>query len=354
MLDNSKELSKIKNIKSRSISPENFTGEKGNGARAETGAGAWNARELGKGWKVSPSIEIKPGEIFTLAEIEGAGIVRHIWITSSSQTNRTMIIRMYWDGCDQASVETPLGDFFACADEQEYGQLTSLAVCVNPKRALNCYWDMPFYKACKITLENLGEETVMIYYQIDYHLMKLERGYGYFHAQFRRSNPLPYKQEHVILNHVKGKGQYVGTYLFWGVNNNGWWGEGEIKFFLDGDREYPTICGTGTEDYFCGSYNFDIGSKYQTYCTPYAGLYKIHTPDGLYCTQQRFHMYRWHLADPVYFEEDIHVTIQALGWRSNKRFLPLQDDISSVAYWYQDTPRASGSELGTRNDLEII
>ncbi len=348
------ELCKMKNIRSRSISPENFTGEKGMGGKAVEGTGAWNARELGQGWKISPSVEIKPGETLTLGEIYGSGVIRHIWITTSSQVNRTMILRMYWDGCEEPSVETPLGDFFACADEQQYGQLTSLAVCVNPKRALNCYWDMPFYQQCKMTLENLANESVIVYYQIDYHLMELEPGYGYFHAQYRRKNPLPYKEEYTILDGVKGKGQYVGTYLLWGVNNNGWWGEGEIKFYLDGDRQYPTICGTGTEDYFCGSYNFDIGGKYQTYCTPYAGLSKIAIPDGLYQAQQRFHMYRWHITDPIYFESDLKVTIQALGWRSEERFLPLQDDISSVAYWYQDTPASSGSILGTKNDLEII
>ena len=201
-------------------------------------------------------------------------MVKHIWVTTSSMQNRTLVLRIYWDKQEFPSVEAPLGDFFASADEQQYEQLTSLAVCVNPRRGLNCYWDMPFYEGCRMTLENLAEEPVIVYYQIDYQLRELEEGYGYFHAQYRRTNPLPYKEDYTILDGVKGKGQYVGTYMFWGVNNNGWWGEGEIKFFMDGDREYPTICGTGTEDYFCGAYDFEVDGVYRPYCTPYAGLSK--------------------------------------------------------------------------------
>lgn len=354
MIGDMTSLSKLRNIKTRSISPENFSGEKGEGGQAVEGTGASCARDLGKGWKISPSVKIAPGEIFTMAEMDGPGMIKHIWVTTSSTQNRTLVFRIYWDDCQEPSVETPLGDFFASADEQQYEQLTSLAVCVNPRKALNCYWNMPFYRHCKMTLENLEDEDVIVYYQVDYQLRDLEPGMGYFHAQFRRTNPLPYKQDYTILDGVKGKGQYVGTYLFWGVNNNGWWGEGEIKFFMDGDSEYPTICGTGTEDYFCGSYDFEVDGIYRPYCTPYAGLSKITATDGAYKTQQRFNMYRWHINDPIYFDTDLRVTIQALGWRSGGRYLPLQDDISSVAYWYQDTPAPSGSVLGSRDDLEII
>ena len=117
------------------------------------------------------------------------------------------------------------------------------------------------------------------------------------------------------------------------MNNTGWWGEGEIKFYMDGDRKYPTICGTGTEDYFCGSYNFENPQthQYQTFTTPYSGLCQVIRPDGIYASQTRFGLYRWHIADPVYFAEELRITIQALGWRSGGRYLPLQDDIASVA-----------------------
>ena len=339
---------------SRSISAENFTGEKGKGGMATEGTGASCARELGQGWKVSPSVNIAPGETFTLADIEGPGMIRHIWIVDSCNQNRRLVLRMYWDGSETPSVEAPMGDFFASADYQDYAPLSSLAVCVGPKRGFNCYWEMPFYSRCRVTLENIHTQTITVYYQIDYVLGELPAGCGYFHAQFRRVNPLPYKEVYTILDNVHGKGQYVGTYLFWGVNNTGWWGEGEIKFYLDGDKEFPTICGTGTEDYFGGAYNFDIGGKYQEFCTPYSGLAKVIRPDGLYRSQTRFSLYRWHICDPVYFDSDIRVTIQALGWREGGRYLPLQDDISSVCFWYQDSTDDHFPVLPDANGLEII
>src|SRR6185369_8700878 len=164
---------------------------------------------------------------------------------------------------------------------------------------------------------------------------------AYFNACFRRSNPLPYKTDHTILEGVKGQGHYVGTYMAWGVNNTGWWGEGEIKFFIDGDwdggKGFPTICGTGTEDYFCGSYNFEnkATKQYQEFTTAYAGMPHVVRPDGTYQANTRFSLYRWHIMDPVRFQKDLAVTIQALGWRAAGRYLPAQDDIASVAFWYQ-------------------
>ena len=346
-------LSKIQKLESRSISPENFGGEKGKGGMAEQGTGAEAARDLGRGWKISPSVKLEAGETFTLADIKEKGIIKHIWITDSAP-QRCLVIRMYWDDSDIPSVEVPLGDFFACADFEDYRQITSLPVCVNPKRAFNCYWDMPFYKSCRITLENLHSEAVVVYYQIDYVTGDIDEGLGYFHARFNRSNPLPYMQDHVILDTIHGNGHYVGTYLFWGVNNNGWWGEGEIKFFMDGDTEYPTICGTGTEDYICGSWNFDVNGKYTEFCTPYSGLARVSTTDGIYKSNRRFSMYRWHITDPIYFKNDLKVTIQAIGWRSGHRYHPLQDDISSVAFWYQDTICRERKDFPTKDELEII
>ena len=140
--------------------------------------------------------------------------------------------------------------------------------------------------------------------------------------------------------------------MFWGVNNNGWWGEGEIKFYIDGDEEFPTICGTGTEDYFCGAYDFDVNG-YREFSTPYTGLYKVETTDEVYRANRRFNLYRWHITDPIYFDEDLKVTIQALGWRRGRRYLPLQDDISSVAFWYSDRLDDEYPTLPDRDGLEI-
>ena len=350
------ELTMMRDFETRSISPENRTGDKGMGGRTplENGTAKGAARDLGTGWKVNPYLHIAPGETLELANMQGPGAITHIWLTPTGVW-RNQIIRFYWDDSDVPSVECPLGDFFACGWGR-YAPVNSLAVCVNPGSAFNCYWTMPFRKNCRITLENRNEEQVTIYYQITYTLCPVLAEEGYFHAQFRRVNPLPYKTDYTILDGITGKGQYVGTYMLWGSNNRGWWGEGEIKFFMDGDKDYPTICGTGTEDYFCGSYDFEnqVTHEYEEFSTAYCGLPQVIRPDRLYDSQMRFGMYRWHLTDPIYFKKDIKVTMQALGWRSGHRYLPLQDDIASVAYWYQDAPSKSMPPLGSPDDLEII
>jgi len=346
-------LSRLSNAKSRSISPENFTGEAGKAGMATEGTGARAARDLGQGWKISPSIPIEPGKTATLAEIDGPGAIQHIWMTPTGDWRKS-ILRFYWDGQEQPSVECPVGDFF-CSGWGKYAQLNSLAVCVNPGSAFNCYWEMPFRKKCRITMTNVADQRMTLYYQIDYTLTEVPADAAYFHAQFRRVNPLPYKDVYTILDGVKGRGHYVGTYMAWGVNNSGWWGEGEIKFYLDDDKNFPTICGTGTEDYFCGSYNFENKEtkQYQEFSTPYAGLHQVLRPDGVYQSQQRFGLYRWHIVDPIRFEKQLRVTIQALGWRSGGRYLPLQDDIASVGFWYQTLPTAPFPPLPDRDKMEV-
>ena len=344
-------LARLSDAKTRSISPENFTGEKGKGGMAQLGEGSASkaARDLGQGWKVNPYIHIKPGQTFELANIKGPGAIQHIWMTPTGN-NRFNILRIYWDGEKTPSVECPAGDFFACGMGQ-YIKVTSLAVCVNPGSGFNCYWEMPFRKRCKITMTNIDDKPMTLYYQIDYTLTDVPEDMAYFHAQFRRTNPLPYKEDYVILDDVKGWGHYVGTYMTWGSNSPGWWGEGEIKFFLDGDKEFPTICGTGTEDYFCGSYGFvKPGTKeYQEFNTPYAGMPQVIKSEK----QPRFGLYRWHIMDPVRFEKDLKVTMQALGWQSGGRYLPLRDDLSSVAFWYQTEPHAPFSKLPEKDSLKI-
>jgi len=351
-------LCRLSNAKTRSISAENFTGEKGKAGMATEGTGANCARDLGQGWKVSPSVALEAGHTAELARIDGSGAVQQIWICPTG-TTRFLILRFYWDGETEPSVECPIGDFFGVG-WGTYAHLNSLAVCVNPGSALNCYWEMPFRKGCRITLENIADEDVVVYYQINYTLTDVPDDAGYFHAQWRRTNPLPYKEAYTIVDGVRGHGHFVGTYLAWQSNSKGWWGEGEIKFYLDGDADFPTICGTGLEDYFCGSYNFEpnwevngFHGNYQEYATPYAGLHQVIRADGTFDSQMRFGMYRWHIMDPVRFEQDLRVTIQALGWRSGGRYLPLQDDIASVAYWYQTEPHAPFPALPERDALEV-
>lgn len=344
---------RVSDAKSFSISPENFTGEKGKGGMATTGVASNQARDLGQGWKVNPYVIIKPGTTFTLGEINGSGAIEHIWMTPTGNW-RFSILRIYWDNETTPSVEVPIGDFFGMG-WGKYARLSSLPICVNPGSAFNSYWPMPFRHKAKLTMENIDQKPMAVYYQIDYSLAGVSKDAAYFHAQFRRVNPLPYKQIYTIVDGIKGKGQYVGTYMAWGVHNNGWWGEGEIKFYMDGDKEFPTINGTGTEDYFNGSYDFENQSthQYEEFTSPYSGLPQVLKPDGLYQSQQRFGLYRWHIVDPVRFESDLRVTIQDLGWREGGTYLPLQDDISSVAYWYQIEPHAAFPKLPSKEQLEI-
>ncbi len=350
-------LYKPSNAKTRSISPENFSGEKGKGGMAEIDENANpRSRKLGQGWKVSPKISVGAGETFTLAEINDSGIINHIWMTPSGDA-RLMILRFYWDDETEPSVEVPLGDFFAAGWGMKDGPfINSIPIAVNPGSGFNCFWQMPFRKKCKITMENRNSGDVGLYYQIDYSLEEVAEDTQYFHAQFRRVSKLPYKEVFTIVDDIKGKGNYVGTYLAHGARQEGWWGEGEIKFYMDGDKEFPTICGTGEEDYFLGSYGYnekEIEGK--LYYTDFSGLYagfhviKDKTIEGFV---DAFGQYRWHIEDPIRFEKDLKITIQSLAWRE-ETYLPLEDDLASVAYWYQSEPHNPFPEL-LENEKLII
>lgn len=352
-------LYRLSSAETRSISPENFTGEKGKGGMAtpdpnaprNTANATHAARDLGQGWKVNPYVRINSGETFTMAEIEGPGAIQHIWMTPTGNW-KFSIIRIYWDDEKEPSVEVPVGDFFGMG-WNEYTHLNSLPIQVNPGSAFNTYWVMPFRKKCKITMTNINEhEAMTLYYQVDYTLTQVPEDAGYFHAQYRRTKHNA-TSDYTIIDNVKGEGHYVGVYMAWQVNNNGWWGEGEIKFFMDGDKKFPTIIGTGTEDYFLGSYNFDRHGKYVTFTTPYAGLVQVLPPDITYRSGQRFGMYRWHIMDPIRFKKDLKITIQDLGWRHGGRYLPQKSDIASTTFWYQTEPHAKFPKLPDWQDLEV-
>lgn len=352
-------LAQLSSARTRSISAENRTGGKGAGGMATEGTGAVFARELGQGWKVSPSLQLAGHQTIVLAEIDGPGVIQHIWITTDPLWWRRLILRFYWDNELTPSVEVPLGDFF-CNGWGVRSNVNSLPISVNPAGGFNSYWEMPFRKQARVTIENLSPDFVeSFFYQIDYALTDVPDDYAYFHAQWRRSNPVAYGDVHTLVDRIEGDGHYVGTYLAWGSNNNGWWGEGEVKFYLDGDTDWPTICGTGTEDYVGGAWSFEEpAGQYSLYSTPYLGFHQVIRPDGLWNSQQRFGMYRWHVMDPIRFSSDLRATVQALGWRSalggSRRFLPLQDDIASTAFWYQTEPHAIFPPTPDINRLEVI
>jgi len=349
-------LSKLSKAKTRSICAENYTGKKGGGAIGMEGISASCARDLGEGWKVSPAIALKAGECFTLAKIDGPGAIQHTWYTCAPEYWRSLVLRIYWDGESSPSVEVPLGDFH-CNGWCERALVTSIPVAVLTAGGMNSYWEMPFRKSAEITIENIGDtDLAQFFYQITYTLTDVPDDCAYFHAKWQRSNPLKYKEVHTILDGVRGQGHYVGTYLAWQANSNGWWGEGEVKFYMDGDKEYPTICGTGTEDYFGGAWAFEGPDKqsYAAYSSAYLGFHQVITGDRFFNANTRFGMYRWHVMDPIRFESDLRVTVQALGWRSGMRYLPLQDDIASVAYWYQVEPHVTFKPIGNKDHLEVI
>ncbi len=326
----------LSNARTRSICAENPTGEPGSGAQAAPDTGS-AASDLGKGWKVKPCITLPKESTTTLAEIDGPGSITHIWITVDQKAYRDCVLRFYWDGEDAPSVETPLGDFFANGHALRY-KVDSLPGAVNPSGGFNAYWPMPFRRKCRITIENQRWEDIRgFFYQISYALCDVPGGAAYFHAQWRRSVTDPAAPDHVILDNAIGPGHYVGTFLAWTQLANGWWGEGEIKFYIDDDTKYPTICGTGTEDYFGGAWCFG-----DTYSTPFLGYPLWRKEPG---EVPKHGLYRWHIMDPIRFQKRLRVTIQALGWWPNGKFQPLADDIASVAYWYQAEPHGEFPRL---------
>ena len=343
--------------RSRAINAENPTGEKGKGGTA--------ASNLGTGRKGSPCLlNLLPGSTTVLGDIKGCGVINHIWITVDAKTSegdcfvlRDLVLRMTWDDEEHPSVEVPLGDFFCCGFGKEC-TVNSYSIAVVPARGMNSYFSMPFTKRAKIELINEHKNPIpAFFYQIDYCLYdSLPDPVLYFHAKWNRESVTEKKKDYTILDGVHGRGIYVGTYLALQTLERYWWGEGEVKFYLDGDVEFPTICGTGTEDYVGGSWSFakqeDGRTVEQTYSTTFLGYPYYSKQDELTyhpyynddCPPMRG-MYRFHIPDPVYFEEDIRVTIQQIGMCHNGLF-ERQDDVSSVAYWYQ--------EKGGQNDYSPL
>lgn len=347
------DVSRIVAGTTRSISAENPTGAKSGGAQAEPGNDPHTsaaARELGRGWKVRPCLkDLMPGQSHVLADVEGPGVIQHIWCTVLHGVQRWLALRVFYEGMEEPSIEVPLGDFFANGVDGS-ALVNSAMIAVNPKGGMNSYWPMPFRRRIRIEITNDGPEKINeFFYQVSYAQQSVADDAGYLHACWRRGLTTRKHPEHVILDGAadgaQGRGHYVGTYLVWNQLSNGWWGEGEIKMFIDGDpADAPTICGTGTEDYFGGAWGFVMDHASDMRPTTYSTLY-LGYPQAVYgATAPRgpivpvHGLYRWHVPDPIRFERELRVTMQALGWWPGGVYQPLTDDIASTALWYLDRP----------------
>lgn len=353
------DIARVSKARTRSISAENPDGRKSGGAQATPGQDDWctpAASALGKGWKVRPCLKnLKPGDRAVLADIAGPGVVQHIWFTVLEAVHRFLTLRVFYDDQTHPSIEVPLGDFFANGLDG-LALVNSLPVAVNPKGGMNCYWPMPFRNRLRLEVVNEGHVQINeVFYQITYALQDVPDDAAYLHCSWRRALTTRAHPEHVVIDGIQvapgGAGHYVGTYIAWSQLSNGWWGEGEVKFFIDGDPpDAPTICGTGTEDYFGGAWGFVMDHTRELapvpFSTPFLGYPQAiyaPSPSSKQLMQPRLPqhgLYRWHIPDPVRFQKDLRVTIQALGWWPNGKYQPLTDDLASTAWWYQTIPSA--------------
>lgn len=271
----------------------------------------------------------------TLAEIEGPGAITHIWFTINSGEKyhlRKLVLRMYWDGETEPSVETPVGDFFGLGHGIYY-HYYSEPISIGTSKGLSCFWLMPFSHSAKITLTNDGEQPIRsFYYYIDYRkydendpaTIDAVNSMGRFHARYNQQMPTVKGEDYTILD-ARGSGKYVGCNLSIELNSDGWWGEGDDKIYIDNDTT-PTLSGTGSEDYFCGAWCYG-----EPFYSPYFGC----PLRGRHAKGALWNVYRYHIPDPIAFQKSIKVDIEAI--HSSGPYDP-PDNYSSVAYWYQNEP----------------
>jgi hypothetical protein len=338
----------LSGAETRSVSAENPTGEKGKGAMAIPKPGdpdqphSFLTAQLGQGWKTRPFLAPKAGQTVTLLDVDGPGVVEHIWMVTADAGflyhGRSCVLRMYWDGEATPSVEVPVSDFFAVGHDT-FAPVDSVAIAVNPGSAMNSFWPMPFRKHARITFTNeSAKDMPLLAYQITYDKAPVQPNAAYFHAQWRR-NSWQRQNPYVILDGICGSGRYVGTVLEVEQLDDNWFGEGEVKFYLDGDSEFPTIAGTGTEDYFLFSYGFPTTRSALYSGVPLRAGVGPGDPGGR--AGAKWTMYRWHILDPINFQQDLKITIQGLGGlKGHHGFAKRHDDVASVAYWYQTEPHA--------------
>jgi len=301
---------------------------------------------------------VPAGETATLAEMEGAGIVKHIWVTIRTRDEyylRKLVLRAYWDGEENPSVEVPIGDFFGIGHAISKNYVSApLQMSPEDGKGFNCWFPMPYAKGAKITVENQGSwDCEAFYYYVDYEEhKKLQEGLGRFHAYWHRDNPtkgdpsgewdnptwlfrgenLQGEGNYIILE-AKGKGHYVGCNmnvhnLRPSDNRFNWYGEGDDMIFIDGDVWPPTLHGTGSEDYFNTAF-----CPRQEFCTPYHGI-TVYSGTEEWPWRGKNSLYRFHIEDPIMFQKSIRVTIEH-GHAND-----MSNDYSSTAYWYQTEPHA--------------
>lgn len=336
-------LYRIKNRQSFGFSAENPTGQKNGGTKGKDCE------------KLRPCIQIAPGETVTLCDTDGPGMITHIWFTG--YVGHSFVMRIYWENEEFPSVEAPISAFFGCAYDENFKDrdgnyivLNSAKILTAPGRGFNSYWEMPFAKHCRITMENRSKKEETLYYMISGWYGEIPQDAGYFHAAYRQEHPVTKGRAYTIIDGIEGRGCFAGVTLATGMNgNNTCWVEGEAKMYID-DDQYPSMNYTGTEDYFCGSYGFGndiILNRYQTFSGMYTGLFAIMGDNReFYNGQQRFLLYRFHEKDPVYFSKNFKMTIDNLGWTG-----PRYDDYTSVAYWYLEKTSKLAKELPSDEEM---
>lgn len=281
---------------------------------------------------------IEPGQTITLGEIHGPGSIEHMWMTIAAQDKdalRELVLRVYWDGSNTPAVECPVGDFFA-QGPGEYVEFHSAPVSVGGQMALNCYWPMPFRSGARFTVTNEGTGKVYaLYYNIDYREEKSpEKNLLYFHTQYKTAFPAK-PGSPVTICKAEGHGQYVGTVVTVLANSDGWWGEGNDLWHIDGSVQ-PTIEGTGTEDYFCGAWDF--GHAFQT---PYFGVtWYDNAKFGGEKRGIQNTAYRWHIPDPVVFQKSLLFQLQMGRNGVSEQRSPLTNSYTTVGFYYIGHPQA--------------
>lgn len=284
---------------SRLSSFENPNGIRGQGAQTNKGA-------KGNAWEW-----IQPGELKSLLDVKGEGIVQRIWLTIDQSPIKLSSLRlqMFWDGSSRPAVDVPLGDFFLYNLGKQVAFQNAL-FSSGEGRSFNSFVQMPFNKSARIILINEGRERVKLFYDIAFNLQKIPQNSLYFHAYWSRQSNLKLGEDLSVLPAVKGRGRFLGmsaALLTDSSYGNSWWGEGEVKVFLDGDKQFPTIAGTGLEDYLGSAWGLGrFINEYQG-CT--------FASDSL----RQFSFYRFHIPDAIYFNTDIKVTLQQIGgWSKNE------------------------------------